>query len=142
MTGAPTSGPASRHLLREDGALADSNQASRFTLDDLRKLLDQAGRPAPPDQWMSTSPGLEALSEGMREAEQHEMDRLKGIVDSMTPQERRDPVSLISESRARRIAAGAGVATEEVIHLVKQFRAMADIMNHLARQRPPWGPAR
>jgi len=68
---------------------------------------------------------------------QQEMDRLRGIIDSMTPQERRDPVSVIGKSRARRIAAGAGVGCEEVGHLVRQFRAMADILDHLARRGPP-----
>jgi signal recognition particle subunit SRP54 len=121
--------------LRKDNALADFNRRGTFTLDDFRKLLDPARSSAPPNQ--GTDMLLSALSEGMREAEQQEMDRLRGIIDSMTPEERRNPVSVIGESRARRIAAGAGVGCEEVGHLVRQFQAMADILEHLARRGPP-----
>jgi signal recognition particle subunit SRP54 len=115
--------------------LVDFSAPRKFTLDDFRKLLDPARSAAPSDQGTDMLPS--ALSEGMREAEQQEMDRLRGIIDSMTPEERRDPVSLIGESRARRIAAGAGVGCEEVGHLVRQFQAMADILDHLARRGPP-----
>ena len=38
-----------------------------------------------------------------------EMNRLFGIIDSMTPDERRNPSKTIDQSRRRRIAAGAGV---------------------------------
>jgi signal recognition particle subunit SRP54 len=117
--------------------LVDFSAPRKFTLDDFRKLLDPAKSSAPSDQGTDMLPGLSALSEGMREAEQQEMDHLRGIIDSMTPEERRDPVSVIGESRARRIAAGAGVGCEEVGHLVRQFRAMADILDHLARRGPP-----
>ncbi len=118
--------------------MVDSNPARKFTLDDFRKLLDQAGKPTPSEERMGIMPGMEALSEGMAEAEQREADRVRGIIDSMTPQERRDPVKLIGQSRSRRIAAGAGVEPREVEHLVRQFQAMAEIMDQLAQRRPPW----
>lgn len=43
-----------------------------------------------------------------------------GIIDSMTPFERRKP-DLIKASRKKRIAAGAGVPVQEVNRLLKQF---------------------
>jgi signal recognition particle subunit SRP54 len=61
-----------------------------------------------------------------------DMNRLFGIIDSMTPDERRNPSRLIDQSRRRRIAAGAGVEAHEVSDLVKQFDGMASLMKGMA----------
>ena len=61
-----------------------------------------------------------------------DMKRLVGIIDSMTPDERRNPTKIIDQSRRRRIAAGAGVEPHEVNELVKQFDGMAQMMTSLA----------
>jgi signal recognition particle subunit SRP54 len=60
------------------------------------------------------------------------MRRLFGIIDSMTPAERRQPSRLIDQARRRRIAAGAGVEPAEVSDLVKQFDGMAAMMKGMA----------
>ncbi len=60
------------------------------------------------------------------------MKRLVGIIDSMTPAERRNPSKVIDQSRRRRIAAGAGVEPHEVNELVKQFDGMAAVMKEMA----------
>ena len=46
--------------------------------------------------------------------------RIEGIINSMTPKERRKP-DLLKASRKRRIAAGAGVQVQEVNRLLTQF---------------------
>ena len=48
------------------------------------------------------------------------MRRAIAIIDSMTPQERRDP-SVINGSRRKRIARGSGSSVEDVNRLLKQF---------------------
>jgi signal recognition particle subunit SRP54 len=60
-----------------------------------------------------------------------DMRRLGGIIDSMTPDEKRNP-KLIDQSRRRRIAAGSGVEPHEVNELVKQYDGMAGIMKQMA----------
>ena len=55
--------------------------------------------------------------------------RQLGIIDSMTPGERRRPV--IAASRKRRIAAGAGVPVQEVNRLLKQFMQMEKVMKKM-----------
>ena len=55
-----------------------------------------------------------------------------GIIDSMTPDERRNPSKVVDQSRRRRIAAGAGVEPHEVNELVKQFDGMADMMKRMS----------
>ena len=60
-----------------------------------------------------------------------DMKRLFGIIDSMTPAERRNP-KLIDSSRRRRIASGSGTQHQEVNELLKQFDGMASIMKSMA----------
>jgi signal recognition particle subunit SRP54 len=58
--------------------------------------------------------------------------RTEGIINSMTPRERRFP-ALIKSSRKRRIAAGAGVTVQEVNRLLKQFEQMQKLMKTIAK---------
>ncbi|MGE5639958.1 MAG: signal recognition particle protein [Clostridia bacterium] len=53
--------------------------------------------------------------------------RIEGIINSMTPQERRKP-ELIKASRKRRIATGAGVPVQAVNQLLNQFEQMQKMM--------------
>jgi signal recognition particle subunit SRP54 len=53
--------------------------------------------------------------------------RTQGIIDSMTPEERRKP-ELLKASRKRRIAAGAGVQVQEVNRVLAQFEQMQGMM--------------
>ena len=53
--------------------------------------------------------------------------RQRAIIDSMTPQERRNP-DILKASRKKRIAAGSGAKVEEVNKLLKMHRQMADVM--------------
>jgi signal recognition particle subunit SRP54 len=96
----------------------------QFTLEDFRAMLDQTQRLGPLDKVMSLMMG-DADPAG-------EMKRLRGIVDSMTPEERRNPNKVVDQSRRRRIAAGAGVEAHEVNKLVKEFEGMADLMKRMS----------
>jgi signal recognition particle subunit SRP54 len=60
-----------------------------------------------------------------------QLDRLEGIVNSMTQRERED-TAVLSKSRTKRIANGAGVPTTEVNKLVKQFGAMQKVTKQMA----------
>jgi signal recognition particle subunit SRP54 len=104
-----------------------------FTLEDFRKQLSQITRLGPLQKVMGLIPGMGALNEMMGDVDpEQDMKRLFGIIDAMTPAERRSPSKLIDQSRRRRIAAGAGVQPHEVNDLVKQFDAMAQIMTQMA----------
>lgn len=58
--------------------------------------------------------------------------RSEGIINSMTPRERRHP-DLIKASRKRRIAAGAGVSVQEVNRLLKQFEQTREMMKQMKK---------
>ncbi|HEX5471536.1 MAG TPA: signal recognition particle protein [Lacipirellulaceae bacterium] len=104
-----------------------------FTLDDFRAQLSQIGKLGPLQKVMGLIPGMGGLSEMMGDVDpETDMKRLFGIIDAMTPAERRSPAKTIDQSRRRRIATGAGVEPHEVNELVKQFDAMSQMMTSMA----------
>jgi signal recognition particle subunit SRP54 len=104
-----------------------------FTLEDFRTQMAQMKRLGPMQKLMGLIPGMGKLTEAMGDVDPEEdLKRLFGIIDSMTPEERRTPSKTIDQSRRRRIAAGAGVQPHEVNDLVKQFDAMAQMMTAMA----------
>jgi signal recognition particle subunit SRP54 len=99
-----------------------------FDLEDFRMQLVQMKKmgglssladklPAQLTQMAQTSPDLQEKA----------LKRTQGIIDAMTPQERRKP-EILKASRKRRIAAGAGVQVQEVNRLLNQFEQMQKMM--------------
>ena len=104
-----------------------------FTLDDFKKMLGQTKKLGPLNKVMSMIPGMSGMTDMIGDVDaEKDMGRLAGVIDSMTPEERRNPSKVIDQSRRRRIAAGAGVQPHEVNELVKQFDAIADIMKRMS----------
>jgi signal recognition particle subunit SRP54 len=102
-----------------------------FTLEDFRQQLQQVARPGMMQKFLSLMPGMGELRSMMDQVDaEKDMKRLFGIIDSMTPEERRNP-KLIDASRRRRIAAGSGTQHHEVNELLKQFDGMASIMKSM-----------
>jgi signal recognition particle subunit SRP54 len=108
----------------------------QFTLEDFRKMMKQFSNLGPMSKIVGMIPGMGALKDVMGNPEAESgMKRMGGIIDSMTPSERRNP-SGIDNSRRRRIAKGSGVEPHEVNELVKQFDAMAGIMKGMSGKNP------
>lgn len=61
---------------------------------------------------------------------ERDVRRMEGIINSMTPLERRKP-ELLKATRKRRIAAGAGVQVQEVNRLLNQFDQMQGMMKKM-----------
>lgn len=59
------------------------------------------------------------------------INRLEGIINSMTPLERAQP-EIIKATRKRRIAAGAGVSVQEVNRLLNQFEQTRKMMKQFS----------
>jgi signal recognition particle subunit SRP54 len=70
-----------------------------------------------------------ALKDG---ANEQQIRRQIAVIDSMTPKERRFP-KLINGSRKKRIAAGAGLAIQDVNRLLKQHSQMERMMKKMSR---------
>jgi signal recognition particle subunit SRP54 len=60
-----------------------------------------------------------------------EMQKMIGLINSMTPTERRNP-KIIDTPRRNRIAKGAGTPPAMITQLVKQFSIMAPMMQAVA----------
>ena len=127
---------AQQKLDQDEVAAAEARlRKGEFTLEDFRRMLAQARKLGPLGKIMGMIPGMGGLTKQLdEEGVDHEQDmkRIFGIIDSMTPVERRHPARLIDQSRRRRIATGAGVEPHEVNELVKSFDAMAGVMKEMA----------
>ena len=101
-----------------------------FDFTDLREQLAEFNRMGGLQALASKLP-TQALPPGaLAQADEGAIRRQMGIIDSMTPGERRRP-AIIAASRKRRIAAGAGVNVQEVNRLLKQFMQMEKVMKKM-----------
>ena len=67
-----------------------------------------------------------------KQVDEKALNRVEGIINSMTPAERRNP-ALLKASRKRRIAAGAGVQVQEINRLLTQFEQMQKMMKTFSK---------
>ncbi len=105
-----------------------------FTLDDFRKQMSQASRLGSMSKIMSFIPGMGRLSGLLGELDvdpDKEMRKIGGVIDSMTPEERRKP-DIIDSRRKRRIAAGAGVDVARVNELLSMHERMAGMVKNFS----------
>jgi signal recognition particle subunit SRP54 len=107
-------------------------RAGQFTLNDFRDQLVQFMKPGLMMKLIGFVPGMAEMQRMMGDVDaENEMKRFVGVIDSMTPEERRNP-SIIEFGRRNRIARGAGVEPSFVTQLVKQFDAMAPLVQGMA----------
>ncbi|MFM7073761.1 MAG: signal recognition particle protein [Planctomycetota bacterium] len=107
-------------------------RAGQFTLEDFRSQIMQFMKPGLMMKLMGMIPGMGDLQKMMGDVDtERDTKRLVGIIDSMTPAERQNP-KVIDFSRRTRIARGAGVEPAEVTQLIKQFEAMAPMVQGMA----------
>lgn len=99
-----------------------------FDLDDFRAQLLQMKKLGGVEALMDKLPAqmAQAAQAGQARLGDHKIARTVGIIDSMTPLERRKP-ELLKASRKRRIAGGAGVQVQEVNRLLKEFEQVQKI---------------
>jgi signal recognition particle subunit SRP54 len=110
--------------------LARKLRRAEFTLEDYRDQMKQLRKMGPLDQVLSMIPGAGSLKGVDVDRGERELRRTIAIVDSMTPQERREP-SVINGSRRKRIARGSGSSVEDVNRLLKQFAQARKLMKGL-----------
>jgi signal recognition particle subunit SRP54 len=110
------------------------SKGNAFDLSDLRDQLAQlqkmGGLSAVLDKLPAQMQANAAAAAGV--ADPKTLKRQMGIIDSMTPRERRRP-EMIDASRKRRIAAGSGVPLPEVNRLLKQFDHMQKTMKKMMK---------
>jgi signal recognition particle subunit SRP54 len=94
---------------------------NEFTLEDFRDQLRQLRKIGPLESLLRMMPEIGPLK-GIKnvEVDENEITRVVAIIDSMTPQERRNHM-IINGSRRRRIARGSGTTVQQVNQLLKQY---------------------
>jgi signal recognition particle subunit SRP54 len=125
-------------LVEKAAATIDAEKAARvaermrkgaFDLSDLREQLTQMQQMGGMAGLMGMLPGIAKMKNQLAAANLDErvLKRQVAIIDSMTPQERRNP-DLLKASRKKRVAAGSGTKVEDVNRMLKMHRSMADVM--------------
>ena len=104
----------------------------KFDLEDFKAQMQQMKKMGGMAGLMDKLPAqLTAGAQGMP-MDDKIIARTEGIINSMTPSERRNP-DLIKASRKRRIASGAGVPVQEVNKLLNQFEQIQKMMKMMRK---------
>src|SRR5450432_2915260 len=108
---------------------AERMRKGHFDLSDMREQLAQMAAMGGMSGLMGMMPGMAKMKSQLAAANMDEtvVKRQVAIIDSMTPQERRNP-DLLKNSRKKRIAAGSGTTPEAINKLLKMHRGMSDMM--------------
>jgi signal recognition particle subunit SRP54 len=101
----------------------------QFTLEDFLDQFQQMKRMGPLQDNLAMFPGAGSMLKDVR-VDDGDIKRVEAIIQSMTPEERRNP-KLLSGSRKRRIAAGSGTRPQDVNHLIRQFSDAQKMMKSL-----------
>lgn len=111
--------------------LADKVRRGKgFDLEDFKQQIGQMRRMGGVSALMEKMPAQFAQAGQAAQFDERRLRRIEGMVNSMTPRERANP-EIIKASRKRRIAAGAGVAVQEVNRLLAQFEDMQKVMKQM-----------
>ncbi len=118
--------------LAEAKKLADKvKQGKNFDLEDFKSQIQQMRKMGGLSALLDKLPGAGEMGVPAG-ADEKAMNRVEGIINSMTALERRKP-EIIKASRKRRIAAGAGVQVQEVNKLLNQFEQAQKMMKRMGK---------
>lgn len=118
---------AQEHFEAEEAEKLQKKMAKgSFDFDDFLKQMQTVKKMGGMKDMLKMMPGMGNQLDDV-DLDDKSINRMEGIVHSMTTPERQDP-ELIDSSRRRRIAAGAGVQPNDVSGLVKTFKRSRDMM--------------
>ncbi|MEM3032526.1 MAG: signal recognition particle protein Srp19, partial [Nitrososphaerota archaeon] len=103
--------------------------SGRFTLEDMVNQLKDMRKLGPLRKILSKLPlpGMADVPEEELEKAEERIKKWSAIIQSMTSEEKRNP-QLVDDSRARRIARGAGVAERDVKELLRNYQLSRKMM--------------
>lgn len=111
---------------KEAQKLQKKIKSDDFNLEDFRDQLKQIQNMGSLSDLVGMIPGAsKALQD--QELDDEAFKPIEAIIDSMTPEERRDP-EILNASRRRRIAQGSGTKVRDINDLIKQFNQMKKMM--------------
>jgi len=102
-----------------------------FNLEDFLDQLQQMKNMGPLSQILEMMPGVNNKQMKNLNVDEKELVHIEAIIQSMTPEERKNP-SIIKGSRRKRIAMGSGTSVQAVNKLLKQFEQTRKMMKQLS----------
>ena len=117
--------------VKEAAALEKKLRKNQFTLDDFKNQLAQVRKMGSLSDLIGMIPGMGKLKQMKNfEVDDRELVRIEAIINSMTPQERRQH-AIINGSRRKRIAGGSGTTVQDVNQLLKNYTQVLKMMKKL-----------
>ena len=112
-------------------ATMDKMRENTFDFNDFLSQMDQVTKIGPLENIIKMMPGM-ANNPALKNLnlDPKQLDHIRAIIYSMTPEERENP-DLMNPSRRRRLAAGAGRPIVEVNRMIKQFNQMRKMMKQV-----------
>ncbi|MFM7839647.1 MAG: signal recognition particle protein, partial [Chitinophagaceae bacterium] len=102
---------------------------NQFDFEDFKLQLEQIKKMGNLKDLMSMIPGMGKALKDV-DIQDNAFSGVEAIINSMTPQERRQP-ELLNPSRKKRIAAGCGKDLSEINAFLKQFEQMKQMMQSM-----------
>jgi len=113
--------------------IASKIKKEEFDLEDFKKQLAYIQKMGSLEQIMGMIPGIgKMMKAGRIKTDEKELVRVEAIINSMTPEERRN-YKIISGSRRKRIAIGSGTRVEDVNRLLKNFVQTKNMLKKFSR---------
>ena len=118
---------------KEAKELSQKMMENDFTYDDYLTAMEQMKKLGSLSKIMEMIPGIpKEMKEIDFDASEKQLARVKAIIYSMTPKERKNPKLLVgSSSRKKRIAKGSGTSLQEVNKLIKGHEVMRKQMKQM-----------
>ena len=113
-------------------AVAERMMSGKFTLDDMLYQIDQSKKLGPLSSIMGMLPGMSDFKGKINDEDaDKQLKKTKAVIQSMTPEERKDPTRLRGTHK-RRIAAGSGTSVDDVNKVINQFEKTKKIMKSMS----------
>ena len=109
---------------------ADKMMKGTFDLEDMLAQMEQINKLGPLGKIMQMIPGMPRISDEDEEKAKAQMKKIKAIISSMTPKERRHP-EILKNSRKQRIARGSGTTATDINRLLTQHEQMKKMMKDM-----------
>ena len=135
-------------LAEKTAAVIDEKQAKKiskkiakgkFNFEDFLEQLESIKKMGSLKNLIAMIPGMGNMAKAIKDLDlenSKEIKKIKAMINSMTPKERKDPdLILKNNSRKRRIAQGAGLTLQEVNKILKQFNNAAKFAKKFAGKK-------
>lgn len=105
---------------------------AKLDLEDFLNQIKQLKRMGPIEDLVEMLPGGQDLKKLMDEKQ---LVQTEAIIQSMTPEERRN-TKMLNASRKRRIAAGSGTSVQDINQLIKEYNMVKKLMKQMMGRGP------